>query len=135
MSRVAGIGSIAKKVIEPLGFTALTTGIGLMSGQSVPEAIAQAVPGVAGSYLGQHLAEKALPNWGTKFRVRGKEVGIHLPGLAGSYLGGMLGAEAGSKAYEMTGGEVSGNEPSGLAYIADELSLPVLQVGKALMKG
>ena len=78
MSKTEQIKALLKSVAgnpltAPVGFTALSTGIGMYSGQDMPQAITEAVPAVAGSYALQNVFERGLPNWKTPAFKIGKK--------------------------------------------------------------
>jgi hypothetical protein len=139
--RIAGL-------IEPLLFTGLSTGIGLMSGQGLGEAVTEAIPGVAGAYAGQNLAERLLPAAKVNLRWKGKPLthkggshageplSIHYGGIGGSVLGGWAGADLGSQVYNSLYPKKPGEQEAVInpaLYAADEVALPGWNVLKAVM--
>lgn len=131
MGRIAGF---LKDAIAPVGFTALTTGIGLASGQDFQRALTNGITGVGGAYAGEVLASHLLPKARFKLDVKGKPVDINLAGLGGSIAGGWLGTQVGTAADRgLRGDQGEGGDVNPLLLAVDEMSLPALAIGRALL--
>lgn len=132
------IASIASAIAQPLGFTALSYGIGRLSGQDNEEALYKAIPAVAASYAGYGLAKKLLPyEFNLKLGQNSNPVGISPAGIVGSVVGGQIGSHVGNAAYEWVNPEQKGREEAEvnpLLYAVDELSLPAFQLLKGWRK-
>ncbi len=131
MGRIAGL---LKDAIAPVGFTALTTGIGLASGQDFQRALTNGITGVGGAYAGEALASHLLPKAKLRFNIKDKPVDINLAGLGGSIAGGWLGTEVGTAADRGLRGDQGGEGTvNPLLMAIDEMSLPALAIGRALL--
>lgn len=127
--------SLLKAVAAPIGFTALTYGVGKLSGQDDQRALSYAVPGVAGAYLGEAVASKLAPWSKVNIPVKGKKIPLNLGGIAGAYLGGLAGSKLGESIDSSLRPDVADQqgEINPLLNIVDELSMPAFAVGRALL--
>ena len=126
------VGRIAGKLLAPLGFTALTYGIGKASGQDDQRALMNAILGVGGAYAGEWGASKLAPGLALDFKVRGKPIHFSGSGLAGSIAGGWVGTELANNADRLLRGDQGeGGSIHPLLLAADELSIPAFSIAKA----
>ena len=127
-------GRIAGKLLAPLGFTALTYGIGKLSGQDDQRALMNAIAGVGGAYAGEWAGKKVLPQAALNFEVKGKPVHFSGSGLAGSIAGGWAGtALADQVDRSLRGNQGEGGEINPLLLGADDFLLPAFSVAKAFI--
>lgn len=128
MSRIAGL---TKSILPFAGYTALSYGLGKLSGQDDQRALSVAAPGVTGALLGEKIARKLSPLPELNIPVRGRKIPIHFDGIAGSLVGGAIGAGLG----EYTDTQLRPNiqQPPANPYFTalDELAMPAISVARA----
>jgi uncharacterized protein YcfJ len=106
-------------------FSALTYGIGRLSGQDNQRALLNTVGGVGGAYAGEVLAHRYGPHISVNPTIKGRRIPINLGSISGSIAGGYIGTGISEGIDRVArGNEGDGGEANPFLLAADELAMP-----------